>query len=95
MRRSVVKGLLPGLTQTNPCVIGGGWNSTCYCYVVVIIGIEQSLVFLCHLRRLRAVGIIKVALVASLELKSISFFTLYTDFVGRTVLSAVDYEDVN
>lgn len=46
-----VKGLLQCLIQTNPCVIGGGWNSSCYCCVVVIIGIKQTgcLLLLCHL----------------------------------------------
>lgn len=40
-----MKGLLQGPIQTNPCVIGGGWNGAHYCYVVVIIGIEQHLFF--------------------------------------------------
>lgn len=43
--KEFVKGLLQGLIQTNPCVIGGGWNGTCYCYVVVIVGNRAMLVF--------------------------------------------------
>lgn len=85
-----MKGLLQGLTQSNPCVIGGGWSSTCYCYVVVIIGVEQSLFFLCRVLRLRAVVIIKITLVAGSELRSTrSLFALHADFVGCTVLAVV------
>ena len=29
-------------TENNPCVIGGGWGSSCYYYAVVIIEIKQS-----------------------------------------------------
>lgn len=42
VREVFVKGLLQCLIQKNSCIIGGGWGSSCYCYVVVITEIKQT-----------------------------------------------------